>query len=346
MSDTFSLTQTILPVDCTYSDSVDLGFDFRFYGTTYSKCVLGSNGNINFNLSNAGGFDPWVISGPLLSDTGVRNSICAPWTDLVPQVWYYYGHRGVAPNREFILVNCESAQYFCYWFHGVTSVVVLHETSNLIDVYVGQYNYCPEWNGGNAIIGVVNAAGTAATTAPGRDYPAQWNASREAWQFSPGAADTTYAVTSIPYDSLPYPTNLIYFCWYETISGINVGCGDSVTINPTEPALGYTVMALVCNDTFLTASVMVDTNGVVSGVPSYFATIPASISPNPAHDLVDVDHPDNSTITVFDMSGRVRMIRQSGGTHTLLDLGALPDGTYMIRITSPRATATIRVLKI
>ncbi|TAF87430.1 MAG: hypothetical protein EAZ48_03590 [Flavobacteriia bacterium] len=42
--------------DDSWSGSVAIGFPFSFYGNTYSQCVIGSNGIVSFNLSNAGGY--------------------------------------------------------------------------------------------------------------------------------------------------------------------------------------------------------------------------------------------------------------------------------------------------
>jgi len=44
--------------DDSWSGAVNIGFPFSFYGQNYTQCVIGSNGLISFNLSNANGYCP------------------------------------------------------------------------------------------------------------------------------------------------------------------------------------------------------------------------------------------------------------------------------------------------
>ena len=67
--DTASLNMTpnyiynnIMNVDDSYSNIIDLGFDFDFYGTTYNKMLISTNGYITFDTSNAYSFSPWLIA--------------------------------------------------------------------------------------------------------------------------------------------------------------------------------------------------------------------------------------------------------------------------------------------
>lgn len=48
--------------DDYYSSAISLPFCFSFFGNTYTQCLIGTNGNICFDLSLAGAFDPWSIS--------------------------------------------------------------------------------------------------------------------------------------------------------------------------------------------------------------------------------------------------------------------------------------------
>ena len=45
--------------DDVWSPVVNLPFNFSFYGITYNKVIVGSNGVISFDITNAGGFCPW-----------------------------------------------------------------------------------------------------------------------------------------------------------------------------------------------------------------------------------------------------------------------------------------------
>jgi hypothetical protein len=61
--------------------------------------------------------------------------------------------------------------------------MILHETSNIIDVQLINKQVCTTWNGGRAVTGLINLDGTQAITPPGRNVSA-WTASQEGWRFS------------------------------------------------------------------------------------------------------------------------------------------------------------------
>ena len=46
-------TPTSLDIDDRWSDVIDLGFEFCFFGETYSQILIGSNGVLSFELDNA-----------------------------------------------------------------------------------------------------------------------------------------------------------------------------------------------------------------------------------------------------------------------------------------------------
>src|ERR1700760_1462334 len=53
---------TGLDADDNFNDFVvPLGFTFSFYGTDYTKCIVGGNGTICFDTTEVGGFENWDI---------------------------------------------------------------------------------------------------------------------------------------------------------------------------------------------------------------------------------------------------------------------------------------------
>ena len=73
-----TLTATSFAVDLTdsniYSDDIfggviDMGFDFVFYGNSYSQVVLSSNNYLSFNTANAGGYSGWAINAAVPNKT-------------------------------------------------------------------------------------------------------------------------------------------------------------------------------------------------------------------------------------------------------------------------------------
>ena len=143
-----------------------IGFTFNFYGNNYTSCLIGPNGTICFDLSQAGMFTSWVISAPLLGESNVFNSICGPYCDI--DVEYggtiTYSLTGTAPYRKYIVTFCNDHMFSCT--SQITSTqIILYETTNIAEVHVATKPVCAAWNGGFAIIGVQNATGTAATAA-------------------------------------------------------------------------------------------------------------------------------------------------------------------------------------
>jgi gliding motility-associated-like protein len=83
--------------------------------------------------------------------------------------------------------------------------VILNETSNTIEFHLRYKPMFATWNGGLAIQGVQNAAGTIAHVTPGRNN-AQWAATSEGKIWTPTAPNNTnaYTISPIPYQ---YITN-------------------------------------------------------------------------------------------------------------------------------------------
>ena len=232
--------------DDSYSGVLNIGFTFDFYGTAHTQLVVGENGMVTFTPSLAGGYDPWPISAALLGNSSALNSICGPWCDIEGSIAtqpIYVSLQGTAPNRSYAVTWCGIYMYDCttQW---TTTQIVLYETSNIINVNIGHKTICAAWNGGYAITGVQNAAGSAATTAPGENYPSTWTATNQAWSFTP-VGGTSYTVASIPYAPIPYASSAIY--WYDSATHTYLGTGATVVVTPSVTTT-YEAVVLGCND--------------------------------------------------------------------------------------------------
>jgi len=325
--------QTGLYSDDSYSLATPIGFTFSFYNILHTECVIGENGNIVFDSTLADQYDPWPIIQPLLGNTSVTNSICAPWCDLFMYGDISYFTTGTAPNRKFAINYCNVSFNYCDSY-SVTSQIVLYETTNIIDVYIGHKEICYAWNGGLAIVGVQNAAGTAATAAPGRDYPSSWATTNEAWRFTPATGGTSYTVDSIPYTPIPYYENIY---WYDSSTGTNIGTGDSITIlTPTAPT---TYMAIVtsCNDSatsiFDTTTgyfhLLRETSGV--GILPPFNSL--SVYPNPAHDILNIAADKTiQQVTISDLLGQTLLNLPCNSDRAEINTSTLLPGIYFIKI--------------
>jgi len=232
--------------DDSYSGVLPIGFTFNFYGTPNTQMIVGENGCICFDLALAGGYNPWPISAALLGNTNQLNTICGPWCDIdgaIAAQPIYYTLQGVAPHRSCAITWCGVYMFSCttQW---TTTQIILYETTNIAEVHITHKTICAGWNGGYAICGVQNAAGTLATVAPGRDFPSVWTGTNEAWRFTPSGA--TYTVGAIPFAPVPYGIPTVY--WYDSLTGAYIGTGDSITVTPSVPTT-YKAGAKSCNDT-------------------------------------------------------------------------------------------------
>lgn len=81
---------------------VPIGFDFEFFGATYSQVNISTNGFIGFD---AGMSDGCCEGRRIPRADFVNNVIAAVWSDLTPdatgRIWY--GVSGTAPNRRFVV---------------------------------------------------------------------------------------------------------------------------------------------------------------------------------------------------------------------------------------------------
>ena len=218
-------------IDDVWSPTVNLPFDFCFYGNTYNSCVVGSNGVISFLSSLAN------------SDSGYEINYDIPHPSINSEFFgttYFYGpsiygvHHDINPSLggevgwELITLNT-GCRALVVAYHNVpmfsctsllyTGMMVLYENTNVIEVYIKEKRIC-SWNNGNASVGIQNATGTQAVVAPGRNsLDTDWTvlpANGEAWRFTPAG------------------TSITSLTWYEGsgTSGTVVGTTDVINVCP------------------------------------------------------------------------------------------------------------------
>jgi hypothetical protein len=159
-----ALPNHVMPRDSITDDGiaadVSVGFDFSFYGNTYNKLNLYSNGFVTFGpaVKDRDGF---YRGGVIASSANPNNLIAFAWMDWSPQVpldGVRYETRGTAPNRRFILQFTDVPEY--HSTGRVTSQLVLSEGSNDITIYTKSMSIS---NSGNKWTqGIENADGTSA----------------------------------------------------------------------------------------------------------------------------------------------------------------------------------------
>jgi gliding motility-associated-like protein len=244
-------TNVIVDLDDIWSGVVNMPFSFCFYGSVYNQLVIGANGVITFNTNYANTYCVWPINNglpsPTMSGNPFTNVICAPFHDIDPSVGFdpnriRWHLEGSAPCRKMVITwrNVPMYSGACN-SQLATQQIVLHETSNAIDTYIQNKPICGSWNGGQAIHGIQNAAGTVARIVPGRNNNSQWSTSNEGKRFIP-TGTPAYAIT-----------------W--TANGATVGNGASINVCPTQTTnyiaqITYTK----CNGNTLTVSDTVRVN--------------------------------------------------------------------------------------
>ena len=138
-----------------YNGPFNIGFNFSFYGSTYSQVYISDNGFITF--SDPGGSFPFNLTLPNAS--APDDMLAVFWDDLQNDSPAYggvfYKTIGTAPNRKFIV------HWYLNNYQGppnpgqIEFEVILYETTNLVKYQYGQiaagYN-----NGNTATVGMQN----------------------------------------------------------------------------------------------------------------------------------------------------------------------------------------------
>ncbi|MFD2822780.1 gliding motility-associated C-terminal domain-containing protein [Lacinutrix iliipiscaria] len=211
-------TPTSLNIDDTWSEVLEIGFEFCFFGDVYSQILVGSNGVLSFEIGNAGGFNDWGFNDPLPNNTDdalAQGQIFGVGHDIDPSVCgdINYLVVGSAPYRQFVVNYTNVCHFSCNELMS-SSQIILYESSNNIDINVFDKPTCPGWNNGNAVIGVQNVAGTEAFTAPGRNTGSWSITEPESWRFAPSEGTPLYT-----------------FEWFD--GATSLGNTETITVEPT-----------------------------------------------------------------------------------------------------------------
>ncbi|WP_417214619.1 T9SS type A sorting domain-containing protein [Bizionia sp.] len=189
----------VLELDDRWSDVINLPFDFSFFGSTYSELLISENGAVTFEVENANNFHLWNFTDTLPNNTanafsqanifGAMHDMNISNEEGSEINWEIIGE---APFRS-IVISYNNRPHFQCDDLKTTQMMVLYETTNIIEVYLQDKPSCSVWNNGNAVIGIQNPAGTVAVVPPGRNTSA-WEATNEAWRFNPSGTvvENTY----------------------------------------------------------------------------------------------------------------------------------------------------------
>ncbi len=184
--------------DDKFSPVIDLQFTFCYYGQNYTSLTVGTNGIVSFDISNAGGFNNWVLSAPIPSASYPRATIMGPYHDIDPDASTTFPQQpdrkmeyiivGTAPCRKFVL-NFHKVPYYNCAADLVTQQIVLYEGTGIIDMFLKDKPLAclGSTNGGSAIMGIQNWDQNLARTVSLRNNTV-WTATNEGWRFVPSGA--------------------------------------------------------------------------------------------------------------------------------------------------------------
>src|SRR6218665_10821 len=176
--------------DDTFSNVIPLPFNFCFYGETYDKLVISTNGFITFDTKQAGlASNPNILANNP-NDLLPKNSIFGVMQDLIfsktGEGEIYYIVVGTAPCRKFIVNFYKARITGCT--ETSTSQIVLSEFSNEIDVIVESKPLpCISAKFKESLIGIMDADGDDGLSPSGRNAVV-WQSGNESWKFSPSGA--------------------------------------------------------------------------------------------------------------------------------------------------------------
>ena len=181
---------TIALSDDSQGGPYPIGFNFCFFGNTYSQFYIGSNGWISFTAGQSNAFTSASIPGAAANIP--KNCIMGPWQDWHPGVgigpYISYKTIGVAPCRALVVTWYNIPMFSCTTTYG-TFQIICYETTNIIENHITNKPACLSWASGTAVQGIHNLPGTIGITVPGRNSTA-WTAVNEGWRYTPNGIPT------------------------------------------------------------------------------------------------------------------------------------------------------------
>ncbi|MCS6935707.1 MAG: gliding motility-associated C-terminal domain-containing protein [Chitinophagales bacterium] len=220
--------------DDIWSSIINLPFNFCFFGNSYNQLIVGANGLISFDVTKAGNFCQWntttVTGFPDPTFWTTHNSIMGVYHDIDPSLGgnIRYQIIGSAPCRIFVVSWNNVPMYddiflvgSCWNVPRATHQIAIYETTNVIEIYIQNKSACTGWNNGLATLGIQNATGTVAYTAPGWNNSV-WNAQNVGYRFTPNGP------------------SIVSVDWLQ--GGNVIGTGPTVNVCPTAPTT-YTARA-------------------------------------------------------------------------------------------------------
>ena len=195
--------------------AISLGFDFSFFGVTYSAVHITSNWYISFDTNDLTDYTNDALPSTTLPD----NMIAAVWDDWRPLggETIRYKTEGTAPNRVFVVDYINMPHWEDTSLLN-TFQVQLYEADSRIEIHSTAITS----DGGTRTQGIENVGGTTAYVVPGRN-------------------GTDWTVTND------------FVAFIPEVAGLAENCGNSVTVSLSQTAftcadLGENIVTITADD--------------------------------------------------------------------------------------------------
>jgi gliding motility-associated-like protein len=304
---------SLFMTDDSQQGPFQIGFNFCFFGATYTQFYVGSNGWISFT----GGQPVTFTSQPIPTGNALvpKNCIMGPWQDWHPGIGgqIKYQIQGVAPCRKLVVSWINMPMFSCTSNIG-TFHIVIYESTNYIENHIANKPACLQWQSGTATQGIHNLAGTIGISTPGRNSTA-WTTVNNSYRWTPSGPAVTPTLT-----------------WYQVGNPNPIGTGPTITVTPPLVGANYTCHLVypICNAGWSTCNAGIgnlgpDTVFVAPGPPQ----LPP---PNLILQTPQCNNGCDGSITVVPNGGTgVTTISWNGGS-TNLTLNNLCSGNYLFNL--------------
>jgi hypothetical protein len=218
--------------DCVFGGGdaagYDVGFNFNFFGASYSKFWISSNGFLSFTRPTAP-FAGCCHGKPVPSLDAVNNMIAVVWFDLFPAPGQIsFETRGEAPRRRLI-VNFNQVLAVNENGKRITAQLILFEGTNAIEIHTTSKAAMVRHLVTQA---AENAVGDDAAFVQGRVANHAWAVSNDAVRFS-GAS-----VNAVPSANAGGNAGMVPNKFYEGVEGVAVEFKGS-GVDPDNDPLSY-----------------------------------------------------------------------------------------------------------
>jgi len=225
----------------------NIGFEFTYFGETYSEFAIGPNGLLSFNLPDI--LDVVYWTSVSIPNNVFEKTIMGPYQDLfkrptAPHDQYiYYRSVGTQPNRKLIVGWCEAPMFGCE-SEVVTTQIVLNESDSTIVNHLIAKPSCMA-NLENRATQGVNFDDIIGVVVPDRNN-ASWTAQHESWQFKPDGNEN-YIVSQLDFKPEPIvPSGKMEWTWYKNgyPGGEMISDLRYATVHPLETTTYYCEITL------------------------------------------------------------------------------------------------------